>query len=93
MRPTVVGLVTPHLLRVVDLAHEAERGVNVDWHLRDTVGKSMSEMAHLYNADLLIDAYIESLETAVAKTPRARGPYTRVLEAAAAAARKSAQRD
>ena len=27
MRATVVGLVTPHLLRIVDLANEAEKGV------------------------------------------------------------------
>ena len=31
MKATVVGLVTPHLLRIVDLANEAQKGVNVDW--------------------------------------------------------------
>ena len=38
MKATVVGLVTPHLLRIVDLGNEAEKGVNVDWHVRDVVG-------------------------------------------------------
>lgn len=39
VRATVVGLVTPHFLRVIDLAKEAEAGVNVDWHLKDAVAK------------------------------------------------------
>ncbi len=45
MRATVVSLVTPHLLRVVDLANEAEKGGNVDWHLRYAVFKTMASCA------------------------------------------------
>lgn len=41
MKTTVVGLVTPHLLRIVDLANDAEKGANVDWHVRDAVAKTM----------------------------------------------------
>ena len=44
MRVTVVGLITPHLLRVVDLANEAERGVKVDLHLRDAVANTLREL-------------------------------------------------
>ena len=56
MRATVVGLVTPHLLRVVDLANDAEKGVNVDWHVRDAVSRSMAELADQYNAAALMQA-------------------------------------
>ena len=64
MRATVVGLVTPHLLRVVDLANEAEKGVNVDWHLRDAVAKTMGELGDQHNAPALVASYIEGLEAA-----------------------------
>lgn len=87
MKPTVVGLVTPHLLRIVDLASEAEKGVNVDWHLRDAVGKTMGELRDQYNAPALVAAYVEGLETAAEQAAAKRVEYVRVLRSAAAAAR------
>lgn len=87
-KATVVGLVTPHLLRVVDLANEAERGVKVDWHLRDAVARSMGQLGDQYNAPELVAAYVEGLEDAAAQAPKARVAYVGVLLAAADAARR-----
>ena len=87
MRATVVGLVTPHLLRVIDLANKAENGVNVDWHLRDAVAKTMGELGDQHNAQALVTSYIEGLEAAAGQAARAREGYIRALQAAAAAAR------
>ncbi|GAB3352194.1 hypothetical protein [Lysobacter tyrosinilyticus] len=87
MRATVVGLVTPHLLRVVDLATKAEQGVNVDWHLRDAVAKTMGELGDQHNASALVASYIEGLEAAAGQAPKTRVAYIRVLQAATAAAR------
>lgn len=88
MRATVVGLVTPHLLRVVDLANQSEKGVNVDWHLRDAVSKTMAELADQHNGPALVTAYIEGLESVAGQAPRSRTAYIRILQAAAEAARK-----
>jgi hypothetical protein len=87
MSATVVGLVTPHLLRIVDLANEAQKGVNVDWHVRDSVAKTMRELSDQYNAAVLVKSYIEGLETVAGQAPRSHGDYIGVLQAAAAAAR------
>ena len=87
MRATVVGLVTPHLLRIVDLANEAEKGVKVDLHLRDAVAKTMRELADQYNAPALVAAYVEGLETAAGQATSTRVAYIGVLQAAAAEAR------
>ena len=87
MKATVVGLVTPHLLRVVDLANEAEKGVNVDWHLRDAVARTTGELGDQHNAPALVAAYIEGLEAAAGQALRTRVAYIRALQAAAAAAR------
>ena len=87
-KATVVGLVTPHLLRVVDLANEAERGVNVDWHLGDVVAKTMGDLCDQYNASALVGAYVEGLENAASQAPKTRVAYVRVLQAAADAARR-----
>lgn len=88
MNLTVVGLVTPHLLRVVDLANEAEKGVNVDWHLRDAVSRTMDELRDQWNAAALVAAYVDGLEAAAARVAAGTRPaYVRVLRAAAAAAR------
>ncbi len=88
MRPTVVDLVTPHLLRIVDLANEAQKGVNVHWHLSDAVNRSMAGMADQYNASTLVAAYVEGLESLVAQAPPAREDYLRVLKTAVDAARR-----
>lgn len=88
MKATVVGLVTPHLLRVVDLANQAEKGVNVDWHLRDAVAKSMGELGDQYNAPTLVAAFVEGLEAAAGQAAKTRVAYIGVLQAAVTAARK-----
>jgi len=88
MKATVVGLVTPHLLRIVDLANEAQKGVNVDWHVRDAVARTMDELGHQYNASALVTAYVEGLEAAAGQAAGARAAYIGVLQAAAAAARR-----
>jgi hypothetical protein len=87
VRSTVVSLVTPHLLRIVDLANEAEKGVNVDWHVRDEVAKTMRELGEQYNAPALVAAYVDGLETVAGQVVRTRVAYVGVLQAAAAAAR------
>lgn len=92
MRATVVGLVTPHLLRIIDLGNQAEKGVNVDWHLRDTVATTMRELGEQYNAPALVASYIEGLEAAAGLEAPTRVAYIGVLQAAAAAARRL-QRD
>lgn len=79
---TVVGLVTPHLLRVVDLANEAEKGVKVEWHLREAVRRTMTELGDLYNGPSAVAAYIEGLENVAAGAPKQREAYVRVLRAA-----------
>jgi hypothetical protein len=88
MRATVVGLVTPHLLRIVELANEAEKGVNVEWHVRDSVAKTMHELGDLYNAPALVTAYVEGLENVASQAATTRVAYIGVLQAAAEAARK-----
>jgi len=88
MRATVVSLVTPHLLRVVDLANEVEKGVNVDWHVRNAVAKTMGELGEQFNAPVLVASYVEGLENVAAQAPKARVEYVRVLQAAADAARR-----
>lgn len=88
MRTTIVGLVTPHLLRVVDLANEAQKGMNVDWHVRDAVAKTMAELADQYNAPTLVAAYVEGLENVADQAPKFQTDYVRVLKAAAEQARR-----
>ena len=94
MKATIVGLVTPHVLRIVDLAKQAESGVNVDWHLRDAVAKTIDDLGHQYNAQDLLSAYAQGLEAAAHEAARARGVYAGVLRAAAdIAARNLKERD
>ena len=88
MRVTVVGLVTPHLLRIVDLANDAQKGVNVDWHVRNAVADTMADLSDQYNASTLMAAYIHGLESAAAQGPKHHVDYARVLGAAAEAARR-----
>jgi len=90
MRATVVGLVTPHVLRVIDLANQADMGRNVDWHVRDAVANTMRELGDLHNASALLEAYAEGLEATAARAAN-REAYVRVLRTAAAAARDRAR--
>lgn len=86
MKATVVGLVTPHVLRVIDLAKMAETGVNVDWHLRDAVARTLEDLGQQFNARDLLSAYVHGLETAARDTGQGRKRYTDMLQAAAAIA-------
>ena len=92
MKATVAGLVTPHLLRIVDLANQAEKGINVTWHVRDAVARTMDELGHQFNASSLTDAYLQGLEAAAGQAATTRVAYIGVLQAAAVAAR-SLRRD
>lgn len=84
MKATIVGLVTPHVLRVIDLSRQAETGVNVDWHLRDAVGKTLADIGHQYNATELMAAYVEGLESAADEAARSRKLSAGALRSAAA---------
>jgi len=88
MKATVAGLVTPHLLRIVELANNAQNGAKVDWHVRDAVAKTMGELGDQFNAAELETAYLEGLENAAAQAPRARAEYGTVMQAAADTARR-----
>ena len=87
MKATAVGLVTPHVLRVVDLATQAEKGVNVEWSIRGAVNGTLSDLQEHYNAAELTAAYIEGLDSLVAQAGNRRLDYLRALQAAVAAAR------
>ena len=86
MKETIVGLVTPHVMQVVELARQAETGVNVDWHLRDAVAKTIAELGHQYNASDLLSAYVQGLEGAAENAGRSRSLSATALRAAAALA-------
>lgn len=86
VKVTVVGLVTPHVLIVVDLARQAESGVNVDWHLRDAVSKTVEDLGQQYNAPELLAAYAHGLETAAQDAGKGRFAYASALTSAAAQA-------
>ncbi len=88
MKATVVGLVTPHLLRVVDIATNAEKGLNVDWHVRDAVARTMAELGDQYNAQDLVAAYLHGLDSAADKYPDSRPDYVGTLRSAAETARR-----
>ncbi len=83
MKKTIVGLITPHILRIVDLAQNAEAGINVDWHVKDAVAKTFDDLGHMFNAHDLLEAYIQSLEQGAKEAGPARSGYARVLQAAA----------
>lgn len=89
MKPTIVGLVTPHVLRVIDLARDAETGVNVDWHLRDAVAKTFEDLGQQFNAQDLLSAYVQGLETAAQDAARIGKVYAGVVQAAAALAARN----
>jgi hypothetical protein len=88
MKATVAGLVTPHLLQIVDLANSAQDGARVDWHVRDTVAKTMGKLGDQANAEVLVGAYLEGLENASAQAPKTRTEYARTLQAALEEARR-----
>lgn len=87
MRLTVVDLVTPHVLRVVDLANQAQDGASVDWHLRDAVSGTVRQLGEQFNASSLIGAYVDGLEAAASQAPKSRPVYADALRAAVASAR------
>ena len=93
MKATVVGLITPHVLRIADLAEQAETGANVDWHVKDAVATTIRELGLQYNARDLLSAYVQWLESAASETGEARQAYAHVLQVAATAARDLRERD
>lgn len=92
MKATVVGLVTPHVLRVIDLAGQGEAGVNVAWHLRDAVARTIGELGDQYNAPDLLSAYVQGLESAAQGAGRTRVAYAALLREAAAMAARHLER-
>ncbi len=92
VKATIVGLVTPHLLRVIDLAKQAETGVNVDWHLRDAVAKTIDDLGHQYNARDLLSAYIQGLEAEARDAGQGRKLYTGMLQTAASMAERELEK-
>lgn len=88
MRATAVDLVTPHLLRIVELANEAEKGVNVDWHVRDAVARTIAELEGHFNTATLLTTYAQGLENAASQAPKSRVAYIQILQAAAGAANR-----
>ena len=88
MKATAAGLVTPHLLRIVELANSAQNGAKVDWHVRDTVATTMAKLGDQANASELVAAYLEGLENAAAEAPKARLQYVSTLQAAVEQARR-----
>ena len=91
MKATVVGLVTPHVLSVIDLAKQAETGVNVDWHVRNAVAKTRDDLVNQYNARDLLAAYVHGLQVA-AQDAGPRKAYAGVLQSAVALAERELQR-
>lgn len=89
VKATIVGLVTPHVLRVIDLAKQAEAALNVDWHLQDAVAKTIEDLAHQSNSRDLLSAYIDGLETAAREAAPVRAVYAGALRAAATIAARN----
>jgi hypothetical protein len=83
VKATIANLVTPHLFKVVDLANQAQAGGNIDWHLRDTVARTIDALGHQYNARDLLSTYVDGLQAAARETGRMHSAYSRVLQAAA----------
>ncbi|WP_449448390.1 hypothetical protein [Thermomonas brevis] len=92
MKATVVGLVTPHVFRVIDLAKQAESGTNVDWHLRDAVARTVEELGQQFNARDLLSAYVHGLETAGKDVGPGRRRYAEMLQGAVAMANREIER-
>ena len=91
MKLTIVGLITPHVLRILDIAKQAEGGSNVDWHLRDAVAHTVRELGQQYNAHELLQAYAQGLATAASEANPARKRYVETVQAAAAIAARNAE--
>lgn len=92
MKTTVVGLVTPHVIRVMDLARQAETGVNVDWHLRDAVARTVDDLVQQFNARDLLSAYVDGLQTAANDAGPGRARYAGMLQTAAGMALREIER-
>lgn len=87
MTGTVANLVTPHLLRIIDLANQAETGVNVDWHVRNAVDATMADLRDQWNAPALVASYVEGLENAARQASEKRPKYALAVQMAAVQAR------
>lgn len=83
MKATVVGLVTPHVLKLIDLARQAETGANVDWHVRDAAARTLRELGEQFNARELLVAYVKGLQSAIQDAGTRRAPaYVAALQTA-----------
>lgn len=89
MKATIVGLITPHILKIIDLANQAEAGANVDFHLRDTVGRTVNELAEQFNADELLAAFTQGIEAAIHDAKIGRTLYVSALKKAVTMAAQS----
>lgn len=92
-RATVVGLVTPHFLKIVDLADKAETGVNVEWHVRTAVARTIDDLGEQYNFQDLLLGYVKGLESAANDAGSSRKLYAGVLRSAAALAARDLAKD
>lgn len=92
VRTTIVGLITPHFLRIIDLATQAEKGVAVDWHVRNEVSNTVASLADQYNARELLSAYVNGLKTAAEDAGPGRKSYAALLENAASLAAREIDR-
>lgn len=92
MKTTIVGLITPHFLRVIDLANQAQTGITVDWHLRNEVANTVASLADQYNARELLSAYVTGLEGAAKDAGPGRKSYAALLETAASLAAREIDR-
>lgn len=92
MKATIVGLVTPHLLKILDLAKQADTGTNVDWHVKDAVAKAVDDLGPLYNAQELLEALAGGLESAAQEAGKGRLAYANVLRSAVTLVKQQAPR-
>lgn len=91
-RATVVGLVTPHLLKIIDLAEKAESGVFVEPLVGNAVNATIRELADQYNVKDLLLGYVEGLESVAEDAGPSRKAFAGVLKSAAAIAARDLAR-
>ncbi len=70
----------------------AETGVNVDWHLRDAVTKTVDELGQQFNARDLLQAYVDGLQTLARDMGQGRRLYAGMLQDAVAMATRELQK-
>ena len=81
-RKTVVWLVTPHVLKLVDLAEQGDKGLNVERHVQAAVAGTVDALGEQFNFPDLLRGYMDGLQSAADNAPRHRKAYVEVLESA-----------